>query len=218
MNAVPVQSRSALAGDLPAGLADEQLSALIDGEIQATELDAVLFALAEDPQHETTCQRYQLIGDLLRGKETIAGTSPQAFVSGVRARLQVEPLQPPRSVVQPHPALPAANDAVFRWKLVAGAASVAAVVAVSWSLLGVAPGSNPVVPGPQLVQATPGAQPVVAGQPSAVVVVNTAQGPVIRDARLEELLAEHRQYGGMSALQMPAGFLRDATHQSAPQR
>ena len=42
--------------------------------------------------------------------------------------------------------------------------------------------------------------------------------PVLRDARLEQLLAEHRQYGGMSALQMPAGFLRDATHTADPQR
>ena len=36
--------------------------------------------------------------------------------------------------------------------------------------------------------------------------------------QLEQLLAEHRQYGGMSALQMPAGFLRDATHQADTQR
>ena len=52
----------------------------------------------------------------------------------------------------------------------------------------------------------------------AAVVVNTSQGPVLRDPRLEQLLAEHRQYGGMSALQMPAGFLRDATHQADSQR
>jgi sigma-E factor negative regulatory protein RseA len=50
------------------------------------------------------------------------------------------------------------------------------------------------------------------------VVVQTAQGQVLRDVRLEELLAEHRQYGGMSALQMPAGFLRNATYDAAPQR
>lgn len=50
------------------------------------------------------------------------------------------------------------------------------------------------------------------------VLVQTGQGQVLRDARLEELLAEHRQYGGMSALQMPAGFLRNATCDAAPQR
>jgi sigma-E factor negative regulatory protein RseA len=44
------------------------------------------------------------------------------------------------------------------------------------------------------------------------VVVNTSQGVLIRDAQLEALMAEHRQFGGVSALQMPAGFLRNATH------
>jgi sigma-E factor negative regulatory protein RseA len=47
---------------------------------------------------------------------------------------------------------------------------------------------------------------------STAVVVNTPQGAVIRDAQLETLMAEHRQHGGMSALQMPAGFLRNATY------
>ncbi len=34
---------------------------------------------------------------------------------------------------------------------------------------------------------------------------------MIRDPRLDEFLAAHRQLGGASALQMPAGFLRNAT-------
>ena len=34
---------------------------------------------------------------------------------------------------------------------------------------------------------------------------------MIRDPQLDELLAAHRQLGGASALQMPAGFLRNAT-------
>jgi sigma-E factor negative regulatory protein RseA len=38
---------------------------------------------------------------------------------------------------------------------------------------------------------------------------------VIRDAQLEALLAEHRQHGGMSALQTPTGFIRNATYDAA---
>ena len=34
---------------------------------------------------------------------------------------------------------------------------------------------------------------------------------MIRDPRLDEFLAAHRQLGGVSALQMPAGFVRAAT-------
>ncbi|MBC7954750.1 MAG: hypothetical protein H7Y33_02615 [Cytophagales bacterium] len=44
------------------------------------------------------------------------------------------------------------------------------------------------------------------------VVVSTDRGVLIRDAQLEALLAEHRQHGGMSALQMPSGFIRNATY------
>ena len=50
---------------------------------------------------------------------------------------------------------------------------------------------------------------------AAPVAVNTGQGVVIRDAQLEALLAEHRQHGGMSALQMPSGFIRNATYEAA---
>jgi sigma-E factor negative regulatory protein RseA len=38
---------------------------------------------------------------------------------------------------------------------------------------------------------------------------------MLRDSRLDELLAAHKQFGGTSALQMPAGFLRNATFDSA---
>ncbi|MEK9803379.1 MAG: anti-anti-sigma factor, partial [Curvibacter sp.] len=46
--------------------------------------------------------------------------------------------------------------------------------------------------------------------------VPPAQAPaeasvMIRDARLDQLIAAHQQQGGSSALQMPAGFLRNAT-------
>jgi sigma-E factor negative regulatory protein RseA len=119
-------------------------------------------------------------------------------------------------VVPPQVRAPAANDAVFRWKLLAGAASLAAVMAVSWSVLSGAPAGAGGSAGPQLALMQPA--PEAAGNLPSAVLVSTPQGPVIRDARLEQLLAEHRQYGGMSALQMPAGFLRDATFDAAPPR
>jgi len=157
------------------------------------------------------------------------------FLAGVRDRLAAEEALPTAvsatpSVLPPastspvagHVRAPAANDAVFRWKMVAGFASLAAVMAVSWTLLGTAPGS-PASGGQMAALTSPSSStqvPVAVAPPSAggqEVVVNTPQGPVIRDAQLEERLAEHRQYGGMSALQMPAGFLRNATY-DAPAR
>lgn len=213
-------------GRLGLGGLGSDLSALVDGELDVQALDALLQSLAEDEDVRTTCMGYQVIGDVLRGATPQrSSVAPHVFVAGVRARLQADPVSvsPPTTVVV-SAREPAANDAVFRWKLVAGVASLAAVMAVSWSVLGGASASSRgTATGPQMaLMSPPGGVSLVnavqpADQPTAVV-VNTAQGPVLRDARLEQLLADHRQYGGMSALQMPAGFLRDATHTADPQR
>lgn len=204
--------------------ADEQpsshtgLSALVDGELEPAELDALLQAMDHDDGLRTTCQRYQLIGDVLRG-ESAAGTPPYDFVAGVRERLQTQrPVSVAPVLVTPARA-PAANDPVFRWKLVAGFASLAAVMAVGWSVIGGAPAASGRGGGePQLALVTPSASSATEQQASGAVLMNSPHGPVLRDARLEQLLAEYRQYGGMSALQMPAGFLRDATQDTDPQR
>lgn len=219
---------TALHTDAPDGL-DSQWSALMDGEVAAHEVDALLRSLAEDDALRGTCQRYALIGDALRGGITRdADTAPHAFVAGVRARLAtetraVEPvLQPVQHTLQVR--APAANDAVFRWKLLAGVASLAAVMAVSWSVIDAVPASGAAGGAQMALLPATGAVPVASSaaspRPAAetAVLVQTPRGPVLRDARLQQLLAEHRQYGGMSALQMPAGFLRDATHQADPQR
>lgn len=207
--------------------AQEALSALADGEIGTTALSGLLTDIHANPQDLGTWHAYQVIGDVLRGSGTVVcAQAPGDFLAGVRKRLQVEgvvqPVQAAVARIEPAPSV-AANDAVFRWKMVAGVASVAAVMAVTWNLIGGAPPGAGGVSGPQLASVTavpaPAAPPAVVpvasvapSAPSTEVVVNTGQGAVIRDARLEELLAEHRQHGGMSALQMPTGFIRGATY------
>lgn len=192
------------------------MSAFVDNELSPSELDALLEDYADEADARANWQAYHLIGDVLRGSSgsTVSARPAPEFVAAVCERLRAEPVaQAPLSTPLPHVRGQAANDSVFRWKLVAGVASLAAVVAVSWTLIG-GSGAQPTSAGSQLALTSgPSAQP----QADAVV-VQTAQGQVLRDVRLEELLAEHRQYGGMSALQMPAGFLRNATYDAAPQR
>ena len=55
-------------------------------------------------------------------------------------------------------------------------------------------------------------RPLAAPQATQVAKVEQA-GPqvMIRDPHLDALMAAHKQFGGTSALQMPAGFLRNAT-------
>lgn len=197
------------------------LSALVDGEIDAAELDALLQASGEHTESHASWHSYQVIGDVLRGAPATSVVTPQAFLAGFQSRLQAEPMVrgPAESVsTVAHVRASAANDSVFRWKLVAGVASLAAVMAVSWTALSGAPAVDGGNASPQLALMQRPAAPAAADAVPTAMLVNTEQGTVIRDARLEELLAEHRQYGGMSALQMPAGFLRDATYDAAPQR
>jgi sigma-E factor negative regulatory protein RseA len=203
------------------------LSALVDGE--ADEADwAHLLSAQSHSKNLAAWHSYQVIGDVLRTSAPAASQrAPQDFLAGFHARLQAEaapmqatPVAPATPVAKPvalavpdlpaapvasvaHVRAPAANDALFRWKLVAGLASLAAVMAVSWTVLGTA------------LDTSGAAAPLAASDNApfaAPVLVNTPQGPVLRDAQLEALMAEHRQYGGMSALQMPAGFLRNATY------
>ena len=56
---------------------------------------------------------------------------------------------------------------------------------------------------------------IASGAP--VVAVADAEGGaqvMLRDPRLDELLAAHKQFGSTTALQMPAGFLRNATFET----
>ena len=71
--------------------------------------------------------------------------------------------------------------------------------------------------GPALVAATSSSvQPPFAGAPVSAPVASLAPeqatGTMIRDARLDGYLAAHKQFGGTSALGVPSGFLRNATH------
>ena len=208
---------------------DVLVSALLDGELNETELNDWLSREPDMLDAATHGQTYQFIGEALRGQTSlVAGTSATAFLTNLQTRLRSEVLaeHSPAAAFMPHPPLkaaperaPAANDAVFRWKLVAGVASLGAVMAVTWSVLGSVPGSaGSGAAASQLAlsqpsqEGTPAARTVVAATPATTpLAVNTRQGVLIRDAELEALMAEHRQHGGVSALQMPAGFLRNAT-------
>lgn len=191
----------------------EQLSALMDGECSAPETAQLTQVLATSDDWQHTWRQYEAVGYALRAHVPAVGASvphqsPTDFVNGVMARLQsdVPPAaatpQQPRQPVQPP--LHAANDALFRWKMAASVATMAAVLSVAWQVGGVA---EPV----SATLATAPAPVVASAAAPQWQQVQTQQGTMLRDEELERLMAAHRQYGGMTALQMPAGFLRTAT-------
>jgi len=110
-----------------------------------------------------------------------------------------------------------ANDS--SWRLVVGLASVAMVGVIAWqglqgfsserAQLATAPITN-LAAAP--VSAGPGGPVAALGADAGQNALAMGTAPImIRDPQLDALLAAHRQFGGTSALQMPTGFLRNAT-------
>ena len=209
----------------------EQMSALADGQLHADACAQAVELACNDEDAQATWQLYHMVGDVLRSGELARRDTGVDFAAGVLARLQKEDAlagrAQPASVIAiesiavseggvgEKPVFDvkkdAANTSVFRWKMVAGFASLAAVAAMGWksaSMLGGAPA------GGQLAQAPVAGQPALVAVTAPQLVAQSANGvaPVmLRDPRLDEFLAAHKQLGGSSALQMPAGFLRNAT-------
>lgn len=191
----------------------EQLSALVDGDLQGAEFSRAL-EFAQQQEGRDTWHLYHLVGDVLRSPELAGGTDSRDFLSRLRDSLAAEPAPLPaqpdslQQIVLPEAeAAQAANASVFRWKMVAGFASLAVVAAVGWNSWGYLQGNQPVAA--QLAVATP-------ASPQALAVADGTAPVMIRDPRLDELLAAHKQFGSTAALQMPAGFLRNATFEAPP--
>ncbi|MBC5781977.1 anti-sigma factor [Ramlibacter sp. USB13] len=174
----------------------ELISALADGQLQGEALALGVQAAAADARGREAWCAYHAVGEVLRTGRASTGTSPEVFLARLQRRLQEEqaaPVASARAVVVAAPR-EAAND--WRWKIAAGVASVAAVAAVGWNLWGAG---------------TVTGQPQLAAAPGVPAVVEASATPMMRDARLDKLLAAHRQLGGASALGTTSNFLRNAT-------
>lgn len=183
----------------------ERLSALADGELDREELLLLLEACKTEDIAAGSWSTYHVIGDVLRSPSLAAGKPSSSFLLRLNQRLDVERARPVAETDVAQSALvyrdPAANDGIFRWKLAAGFASLTAVAAIAWGSVAMISSES----GAQLAQVPASVQTA-----EQVVVVASPQGLMVRDARLEELLAAHRQLGGASVLQAPSGFLNAA--------
>ncbi len=197
---------------------DDWLSALADGQLRNEDFAQALAVLAASDEARSRWHAYHVAGDVLRSVDLGHCRGDRSFVTRLRARLDLpEDLErvavvgatsggavsTPLAKEYVAVVVDSANDAVVRWKWLATAASVAAVATMGWHMSQVGAGAAA-----QLASSAAGSSVVAAtvAQPS------TDEPPrMLRDPRLDELLAAHRQLGGTSVLQMPAGFLRNAT-------
>lgn len=187
----------------------ESISALVDGELPVGELPSVVDSVAGTAEGLVRWQVYHLVGDALRGSVHVAALDGQDFVARLRVRLaEQEIVRPPAGATVVFRARAGANDPVMRWKLVAGLTSFAAMATFGWHFASLDAGAGIVAQS----AAVPGVQAIATAPAAAAPTPILSAAPVmLRDARLDELLAAHKQFGGTSALQMPAGFLRNAT-------
>ncbi|HEY2255527.1 MAG TPA: RseA family anti-sigma factor [Variovorax sp.] len=213
----------------------EQISALADGQLRGEALVRVIDQIGGSPELRATWRAYHLVGDVLRSGGHAVCSEPSVFLSRLQGRLAAEPAHAPlgRDDSRPAPVpverIEAANEPVFRWKLVAGVASLAAVAAIGWNWVGApdarqagaqlalqqqsAPAvvvaaqqapANAMAPTP-----TPATQVAGTLTPTRVLVGSGNPQVMLRDPRLDQLLEAHQQAGGAS--QMPSGFQRNAT-------
>ena len=202
--------------------AEELLSALVDSDLTSEECIAILDACKYDFSLLNQWNAYHMVGDVLRSSASgTARGADMAFVSRVQHRLASEVALAGKALRSDSPlrlqsseqgivlaqlettalGRNAANDGSYRWKVVAGLASLAAVCAVAWGASGLLSRTD----APQLAL----------DQGNAQVVVPSPMGLMVRDTRLEEQLADHRQLGGAAALQMPSGFFRNAAFETS---
>lgn len=197
----------------------QSISDLADGRLGGSAFVEAVELVAANHEGQEVWQQYHLIGDVLRGLDSTPVDSKMDFVSGFRAKLALEPVLPhpvlvkdgasPGALIGKTPT--SANDGNFRWRMVAAMASLTAVLVVGWHMVdGLQPANGARLAG--LTNASKD-QTVVAKTPQELASDKTPQ-IMLRDPHLDSLMAAHKQFGGTSALQMPAGFIRNATFES----
>ncbi|NTV94823.1 MAG: sigma-E factor negative regulatory protein [Thiobacillus sp.] len=116
----------------PEADADDWLSALFDGELDAESSKRAVSRLGKDADAARRWQEYSLIGDALRG----CAVERPDLNARIRAALAEEP-----TILAPMPAKPDSHRPLYL------AAAAAAVVAIAWGVLSMTPqGNAPAVP------------------------------------------------------------------------
>ena len=199
---------------------DSDLSALFDDELLADEAQKCVAAVAKNQTMLAHWCDYQDVRAGLQGE--VMHASSAAFLTGFRERLAQVQTEPELVTAVPQSTKPAANDAVFRWKLVAGLASCASVAVLAWSLMGQtqAPATAPVLAqvappmrgfaSPQAIQSVSGFSTVAVQTASPAANATELEQVMLRDPALDEFLRAHGSQVG-SVMENTAGFMRNAT-------
>ena len=182
---------------------NEQLSALLDGELQGAELDRLLEALESSPELNARWQRLCAVQSARKGVRLMPKVD---ITAGVLSAIADAPVPARDTRVVPMPQQPARRRARREWLPavgIAAAASVAAVVAVG-TYRGHVPAAA-VGQAVALAPAAPGAQPVAAA------LADSVQLNAVAARQLDNLMIEHANYRG-GGVGGALGYARVAAH------
>jgi len=169
----------------------EQISALMDNELQGQDAHQALLRLGDTPEARDSWATYHLIGDVMRGQGSSVNVA-----GGVWAALEAEPtVLAPRRAVRPGKAMTYALSA---------AASVSAIAVVGWMAFST---GNVVNPQSELARALPAAPTVQVAEPQLVSAPS--------DGQMNEYLLAHQGVSPSSGLQGVAPYIR--TISTAPE-
>lgn len=207
-------------------LIKERYSALLDGELNDQELDALL--KSEDDFNDWGT--YGLIGDVLRSPDLALSQvnlqKQDDFITSFRSRLQQEPL-----VVAPRSLRKSSRQHPSHWGAWLAASGFAVLVAVgiiynvydapSQSGLQVATGGNGSAgSSPQVPNTVENSVAVVQAAHQTVLgieynrpgfhVVSTSKGDVLRDSQLEPYVRAHQQFSYNPELTIPVHYVQQA--------
>lgn len=211
----------------------ERVSALVDGQLQGDELGHALADLTSSSEARARWDTYHLVGDVMRLGASQAHAHDADFVRRLRLKMADNAIDLVavhainiKTTGLNHSKKVSANDG--SWRRVAGFASITLAGVLAWQGMHWAGSANP-ASAPQLAQqnavptvpaslsvalagssTTPVGSALIRSDGSSALALS-AEPVMIRDPQLDALLAAHRRFGGSSALQVPAGFVRNAT-------
>jgi sigma-E factor negative regulatory protein RseA len=169
----------------------EQISALMDNELQGQDARQALLRLGDTPEARENWATYHLIGDMMRGQNSAINVSGR-----VLAALQEEPaILAPQRAARPAKAMTYALSA---------AASVSAIAVVGWMAFSTGNVTNPQT---ELARAVPVAPAVQLAEPQLVSAPS--------DGQMNEYLLAHQGVSPSSGLQGVAPYIR--TISTAPE-
>ena len=164
----------------------ENISALMDGELDDREAALECERLKDDPALRGTWHSFHLIGDSLRGERLLS----EGFSARLAQRLDREPtILAPRRL--------AARPTRFTTYALSAAASLAVVSVVGWMAL------SPSVPMGPITQRAPMKPPIIVDAPQVATVSS--------DGRMNDYMLAHQGFSPSTTFQGLAPYIRSVS-------